>query len=203
MGQFHFDPATYGALVRAEVPDYEEFQDAVATSTSGVLARTVLELGTGTGETTRRVLAIHDEAHLVGIDERDGMLAGARQVLPSERVELHVRRLEDPLPGGPYDLVVSALTVHHLNLPQKADLFARVRQVLRDGGRFVLGDVVVPEDPSDAVTPIDLDHDRPDSVSSQLDLLCGVGFVAGLVWQRRDLAVVVGTAPERPPPRNP
>ena len=203
MGQFHFDPAAYGALVRAEVPGYEEFQDAVAASTSGVVARTVLELGTGTGETARRVLAMHDEARFVGVDESDGMLAGARRVLPSERVELHLSSLEDPLPGGPFDLVVSALTVHHLDLPHKADLFARVRQVLRPGGRFVLGDVVVPDDPSDAVTPIDLDHDRPDSVSSQLELLRRMGFVAELVWQRRDLAVVVGTAPELPPRRNP
>jgi hypothetical protein len=38
-------------------------------------------------------------------------------------------------------------------VPVKADLFARIAARLRPGGRFVLGDVVVPEDPADVVTP--------------------------------------------------
>ena len=199
MGQYHFDPSTYGALVRAEVPDYDEFQDAVAAATSGVDARRILELGTGTGETTRRVLVVHGHAHVVGIDESDGMLAGARIVLPPH-VDLRVARLEDPLPSGPYDIVVSALTVHHLPSAQKQELFERVRDVLRQGGRFVLGDVVVPEDPADAVTPIDPEHDRPDSVRLQLGFLRGAGFVPTLAWQRRDLAVIVGDRSGRQPP---
>jgi hypothetical protein len=29
--------------------------------------------------------------------------------------DLRVQRLEDPLPEGSYDLVVSALTIHHLD----------------------------------------------------------------------------------------
>jgi len=192
MSQFHFDPATYGALIRAEVPDYDEFQDAVAASSSGVDARRVLDLGTGTGETARRILVLHDDARLVGIDESEGMLAGARRNLPEARVDLRVGRLEEPLPDGPFDLVVSALAVHHLDLARKSDLFTRVFSVLRPGGRFVLGDVVTPENPGDAVTSIDAVHDRPDSVPDQLAALRSAGFEARAAWLRRDLAVLVG-----------
>jgi tRNA (cmo5U34)-methyltransferase len=71
-----------------------------------------------------------------------------------------VGRLHDPLPEGSFDLVVSALAVHHLDGAGKADLFARVADRLRPGGRFVLGDVVVADDPADAVTPIDGVYDR-------------------------------------------
>jgi hypothetical protein len=60
MGQFHLDPETYGALMRTEVPDYDEFEDAVAASTSGIDGRLVLDLGTGTGETACWVLVLHD-----------------------------------------------------------------------------------------------------------------------------------------------
>jgi cyclopropane fatty-acyl-phospholipid synthase-like methyltransferase len=59
---------------------------------------------------------------------------------------LRVGRLEDPLPGGPFDLVVSALAVHHLRAPGKADLFRRIAEQLTPGGRFVMGDVVVSDD---------------------------------------------------------
>jgi tRNA (cmo5U34)-methyltransferase len=38
--------------------------------------------------------------------------------------------LEDPLPDGPYDVVVSALAVHHLAAASKADLFRRIAGVI-------------------------------------------------------------------------
>jgi hypothetical protein len=34
--QFHFDPATYLETIRAEVPAYDELQDAVAEATAGI-----------------------------------------------------------------------------------------------------------------------------------------------------------------------
>jgi len=45
------------------------------------------------------------------------MLAHARRVLA--RADLRVSRLEDELPPGPFDLVVSALAVHHLDGPRQ------------------------------------------------------------------------------------
>jgi tRNA (cmo5U34)-methyltransferase len=191
MTQFHWDPATYRDLMRAEVPAYEELQDAVAGATRPVTARRVLDLGTGTGETASRVLALHDEAFLVGVDESDEMLTMARQTLPASRVELRVGRLQDPLPSGPFEVVVSALAVHHLDGAAKAELFGRVHELLSAGGRFVLGDVVVPEKEADAVTPVDGEYDLPDTVDDQLRWLGNAGFDAGVAWQCGDLAVMI------------
>jgi tRNA (cmo5U34)-methyltransferase len=110
--------------------------------------------------------------------------------LGENRVELRVADLADPLPPGPFDLVVSALAVHHLDGAGKADLFRRVAAVVGPPGRFVLGDVVVPEDPADAVTPISDDYDHPSSVAEQLSWLDGAGFDAAVVWSERELAVL-------------
>ena len=143
--QFHFDPDTYLDMVRAEVPDYEHLQQVVADATDDVVAEAILDLGTGTGETLRRVAARHPTARLIGIDESDRMLAVARGVVPG--ADLRVARLQDDLPEGPFDLVVSALAVHHLDAPEKAALFGRVAALLAPGGRFVLADVIVPADP--------------------------------------------------------
>jgi tRNA (cmo5U34)-methyltransferase len=193
VGQFHWDPEGYLALMRSEVPDYERLQEQTAEAT-GAGATRVLELGTGTGETARRLLARHPDAALVGLDASEEMLGHARGALPAERADLRVARLEDPLPEGPFDLVASVLAVHHLDGPGKADLFRRVAAVLEPGGRFVLGDVVVPGDRADAVTPIDGDYDKPSSVAEQLRWLVEAGLEPQLAWSRRDLAVIVGGA---------
>ena len=139
----------------------------------------MLELGTGTGETASRVLAVHRGARLHGIDASSQMLSAARTALAGAEadVTLEVRRLEDRLPVGPFDLVFSALAVHHLDAAGKQDLFARVAGVLVPGGRFVLADVVIPVDPTDALTPIDDgDYDKPSTVADQLAWLAGAGL---------------------------
>src|SRR5216117_1914919 len=102
VGQFHFTPERYLQLMHEEVPAYDELQDETARAT-GTGAASILELGTGTGETARRILARHPGARYVGIDASAEMLAAAN--LPA--AELHVGRLEDPLPAGPFELVVS------------------------------------------------------------------------------------------------
>jgi tRNA (cmo5U34)-methyltransferase len=191
--QFHWDPRSYRALMDEEVPDYERLQDETVAAT-GARAERVLELGTGTGETARRVLAAHPAATLVGLDASRGMLAQARTVLPADRVDLRIGHLDDPLPDGPFDVVVSALTVHHLDGSGKAGLFGRIAEALAPGGRFVLGDVVVPEDRADVVTPIDGDEDTPSSVADQLSWLDAAGLRSRVAWSHRDLAVLVGEA---------
>jgi tRNA threonylcarbamoyl adenosine modification protein (Sua5/YciO/YrdC/YwlC family) len=192
-GQFHFHPESYAAEIRADIPLYEEFQDAVVGA-SGAGARRILELGTGTGETARRLLARHAEATLVGIDESAAMLAAAESVLPSGRVRTVVAWLQDALPDGPFDLVASALCVHHLDAVEKRRLFARVRAILKPGGRFVLGDVIVPAAADDAVTSLTAGYDRPSPLPDQLGWLEAAGFAVEVVWERRDLAVVVAVA---------
>ncbi len=76
--QFHFDPASYAEMIHEDIPVYDAFQDAVVAA-SGSGARRVLELGTGTGETARRLLARHPDAELVGVDESASMLGAARE----------------------------------------------------------------------------------------------------------------------------
>jgi tRNA (cmo5U34)-methyltransferase len=190
VSQFHFDPDTYMDLMREEVPGYERLQEAIAGACEGLAVDAVLDLGTGTGETLARVLTRHPGASAVGIDESVEMLGAAESRLEGREVDLRVADLADPLPEGPFDLVVSALAVHHLDGPAKAALFAAIAGVLRPGGCFVLGDVVVPVDPADAVTPVTDDFDRPSTLAEQLQWLAEAGFDASATWVERDLAVV-------------
>jgi tRNA (cmo5U34)-methyltransferase len=187
MSEWEWDPDTYLAEMADEIPGYEELQEAVTAATSGIRARRVLELGTGTGETALRVRAGQPEAEWVGIDSSEAMLARARERLPD--ADLRLQRLEDELPAGPFDLVVSALAVHHLDGAGKRDLFARVAGALRPGGKFVLGDVVVPAAGKTGPIHIDWEMDLPDSVEDQLAWLREAGFEAEASSVRVDLAV--------------
>jgi tRNA (cmo5U34)-methyltransferase len=186
-----WDPDLYLREIRIEIPRFDEFQDAVAAATEGIDARAVLELGVGTGETAHRVRALHPDATWTGIDASKSMLARARQSMPD--ADLRIGRLEEPLPDGPFDLVVSALVVHHLDGAGKRDLFRRVAEALHPGGVFVLGDVVVPDDPEDAQIEIDWVVDVPDRADDQFGWLDETGFDAELVWSHRDLAVLRAT----------
>jgi tRNA (cmo5U34)-methyltransferase len=185
-----WNPDTYLAEMQAEIPGYDELQAAVAAAVEG---RRILELGTGTGETAVRILERIPDAAWTGIDADEGMLGRARERLP--HADLRLARLEDPLPEGPFDVVVSVLAVHHLDGDAKRDLFTRVSRI---SDVFVLGDLVVPERPEDAVIEVDWVYDLPSSVADQLAWLREAGFEAEADHVRPDLAVFVA---RRPPPR--
>lgn len=190
MTEFAWDPESYLALMAEEVPDYPRLQDELVAATSELAATAVLDLGIGSGLTARRVADALPDSHLVGIDDSTAMLHAAAETLDADRTQLYRSRLQDPLPEGPFDVVVSMLAVHHLDGPGKADLFARVAGVLSPGGHFLLADLVTPTDPADVVTPIDGIIDTPSSLADQQDWLRAAGFHSAVRWTHRDLAVV-------------
>ena len=187
-----WDPNAYPSLIRTEIEDYELLQDQVALAARGLTVRvgTILDLGVGEGETSRRVLEQHPEAFLHGIDSSKEMLAAAKERLPEDRIQLTCQDLTDPLPPALFDLVISALAVHHLESDRKAELFRRIADRMVPTSRFVLGDVVVPDDPADAVIENEEGYDFPSPVDDLMRWLTEAGFTARVFWQRRDLAVL-------------
>ena len=173
--QFHSTPESYLDATRADVPRYDELQDQAATAIPFPPQR-VLELGIGTGETTRRILAAHPGAQITGLDSSPEMVFRARELVE----DVQLARMEDPLPDGPWDLVISVLSVHHLSDDQKRLLFRRVREQSR---ALVLGDVVKADVQIASLQP---EVDFPDS-AEELAEWCG-GEIA---WAADDLAVVV------------
>lgn len=184
-----FEPELYDAMIRKGIPAYDRLQKEVAAQVTG---RQGLELGTGLGGTTLQAWHANDFAQILCVDMAENMLADAAERLTDLPVRFLRQRLEDPLPAGPFDTVFSALAVHHLDGPAKADLFVRVAAVLNPGGRFVLGDLVVPEDPADVVTHIDGEWDRPSTLPEQVRWMQDAGLTTRVAWAEKDLAVIVG-----------
>lgn len=172
--QFHSRPETYLEQIRAEVPRYDELQEEAVRAVP-FPPRRVLELGIGTGETTRRLIDAHPRAEVTGLDSSPEMVFRARELL----TDVRLARMEDPLPDGPWDLVIAVLSVHHLTDEQKRTLFRRVREQSRS---LVLGDVVRAER---QVAPIEPGVDFPDSAADLADWSGGE-----VVWESDDLAVI-------------
>lgn len=132
MGQFDWKPEVYLERIRAEVPGYDELQDQSVAAIPFPPER-VLELGMGTGETTRRLIEAFPDAWVIGLDSSPDMVFRARQSYD----EVQLARMEDPLPDGPWDLVISVLSVNQLNDEQKRNL---CRQVKSQSRSLVIGD---------------------------------------------------------------
>ena len=175
--QFHWNPDTYLDLMHSEVPRYEELQKAAIDAVPFAPGK-VLELGVGTAETTQRLWERYPECRITGLDSSPEMVFRAREL---GWEEIRLGRIEDPLPDGPWDLVIAVLTVHHLDEAGKKDLFRRVREQSR---ALVIGDVVTVE-PERQVTPVDNDYDTPSPAADQAEW-CG----GEVVWEADDLAVI-------------
>ncbi len=160
MGQFDWTPEVYLERIRAELPRYDELQEQAVAAIPFAPDR-VLELGMGTGETTRRLIEAYPAAWVIGLDSSPDMVFRARKTYD----DVQLARMEDPLPDGPWDLVISVLSVNRLNDEQQRTLFRRVREQSRS---LVIGDVFEPQ--------------RLDRVLEW----CG----GEVVWRGEDLAVV-------------
>jgi tRNA (cmo5U34)-methyltransferase len=138
---FSAHAAEYTALRRRLVPEFDAFYgaavDALDECGSGSSIERVLDLGAGTGLLTAMVAERYQGARFELLDGSAEMLAEARERLGGRVTQVHVRDMAEPLPAGPFDAVVSALAIHHLEDHDKQRLFARVYDVLRPGGVFV------------------------------------------------------------------
>jgi len=168
------DPETYLEEIRADVPRYDDLQTATIEAIPFAPGQ-VLELGVGTGETTRRLLERYPDAEVTGLDSQPEMVFKARE----HGIEVRLARMQDPLPDGPWDLVISVLSVHHLDEDGKRDLFRRVREQSR---ALVMGDVVV-ADPQ--VASLEEGVDLPSPAEDMAEWCAGE-----IVWRADDLAVI-------------
>lgn len=149
-----------GALFDAAAPDYDGARRALVPGLDGFYGAAVgsipfekdeplrvLDLGAGTGLLSAMVAGRFPNSRVTLVDLSVEMLRVARRRFADSpgrfeyRVMDHARK---PLPGKPrgYDVVVSALSIHHLTHGDKRELFEKVYGSLAGGGWFVNADQV-------------------------------------------------------------
>lgn len=201
-GTFSKYAQVYDADRRPLVPGYDDLYGTglrlIADETQGRPLR-VLDLGAGTGLFAGMALEALSVSALHLVDASAAMLDGARARFAGDaRVTYAVDDLVTMDLGTGWDVVISALAIHHLEDAAKRDLYARIRQALVPGGRFVNAEQVAGPTPvqeeryirfwtadvqargvDEAGLAASLDrqrHDRCAPVEAQLDWLRATGF---------------------------
>jgi SAM-dependent methyltransferase len=165
----------------------------------------VLDLGCGDGVLIARAMEAHPTVrHALGLDSSEPMLRRARERFADDaRVALRSHDLNEPLPEGSFDAVLSGFAIHHLPHERKRALFGEIAERLRPGGVFANLEVVecatpalqaefyacigrVGGDPEDVLA----------DVASQLAWMREAGLVdVDCFWRWRGFALLVGHLP--------
>lgn len=122
--------AGYGRVLRA-----------VCAGVPDVARPVILDLGFGTGALTSQ---LYDRGCEVwGQDFSPRMLALAQARMPDAHLFCgdFTRGLAAPLLENRYDAVISTYALHHLTDGEKAALLQTLRDLLKPGGRVLIGDV--------------------------------------------------------------
>lgn len=186
-------------------------------------AAAVLELGCGTGRLTALLAAKYPGASITAVDAAAEMLEVARERLSGAgvgavRVEFVLSAFEEfNAADGTYDVIASNWSLHHI--VDKPPFYARLRNMIRPGGFFALGDELVAEPPelqaknySDWLALVreaehltedelaellrhDADFDHNETLRGQINILSAAGFdPVDCVWRWRNSAVFLAKA---------
>jgi tRNA (cmo5U34)-methyltransferase len=193
-----------GYLEQADRVPHRSAGEAALIDELPETVRRVLDLGCGDGRLLDLVLRARPAALGVAIDFSPPMLARLRQRFDaSERVQIMVHNLEDPLPPlGLFDVVVSSFAIHHVDHQRKRELYGEIWNALSVGGVFCnLEHVASASEYGHArfleamkLTPEDEDHsNKLLDVQTQLVWLREIGFAdVDCYWKWRELALLVG-----------
>lgn len=134
-----WDATTYDSERRRLIYCFDEFYGTVGelVARSCPDSPSILDLGAGTGILSTTIVERVPTAKIHLLDASSEMLLQAASRLAKWQPQITVRSLSEELPGGPFDAIVSALAIHHLNDAEKRDLYSRILVALAPGGVFI------------------------------------------------------------------
>ena len=206
------DLAQYDERIRTFIPGYEEMLD-VAAEAVPAMARTIVDLGTGTGALAALCIEHAPRAHVVGIDSDSGILAAAHGRLQERGCFLCANFMNAPIPEC--DVVVASFALHHVRTRlSKAALYKRIRAALRRGGLMLTVDCHPASDPELAReqhlawrSHLESSYSRARAVSllkawsredfyvpleAEMTLMRKAGMRAEVLWRKGAFAVILG-----------
>lgn len=142
--QFGTVSRQYDSQRKYLIPCLQDFYTACFPFVKSVPhARTVLDLGAGTGLFSHYLRQFKPDLHFTLADFSDEMLDVARQRFEGDENVAYLKMdiCGDEIPGK-YDVIISGLAIHHLADCDKQRLYSKVYSALNDGGLFINADQV-------------------------------------------------------------
>lgn len=138
--QFNRIAREYDAGRRKFIPCFEDYYESTTAFVAANIPapKRILDLGAGTGLLSLFYLRHFPHVEYVLVDVADEMLKVARERFSGmANVRYRVEDYSKSLPEGDFDLIVSALSIHHLEDECKQELFRRIYAKLPENGWFV------------------------------------------------------------------
>jgi tRNA (cmo5U34)-methyltransferase len=142
--QFNSVSKKYDSQRHYLIPCLNDFYSACLPLVKSLThAKKVLDIGAGTGLFSQFIYDLNPNLNFTLADLSGQMLDVARERFEGlnnfEFLELDFSK--DALPGK-YDIIISALAIHHLEDADKAKLYKNIYLALNDGGLFINADQV-------------------------------------------------------------
>ncbi|HUU32486.1 MAG TPA: class I SAM-dependent methyltransferase [Vicinamibacterales bacterium] len=219
-GHLGIETREYDRQILTFIPFYAEILDAAAGALAALdrPARTLVDLGTGTGALAARCVKRLPAVRVVGIDSDAAMLGLAKKRLGARLTPVVANFESAPMP--PCDVLTASFSLHHVPAAEaKRAIFARAFAALRPGGMLVDADCLTnadlrlqARDHEEWRRHLAASHGRAGatkflgawavedtyfSLDLETALLRGAGFAVDVVWRRGAFAVVAAVKPRR------
>jgi tRNA (cmo5U34)-methyltransferase len=131
------------------IPELRQFYGAAVWAAESIeKTPAILDIGAGTGLLSAFMLQKFPDASMTLLDIAENMLDIARQRFSGrENIRYVISDYSRSDLFGPYDIICSALSIHHLAPEDKRRLFQRIYSALKPGGMFVNADQADGETP--------------------------------------------------------
>lgn len=138
--QFNRIAREYDVNRKKFIPCFEDYYGSTTAFLAANIAAPgrILDLGAGTGLLSAFWFRHFPKAEYVLVDIAEEMLEVAKERFAGlENVSYEILDYSKKLPEGEFDVIASALSIHHLEDEQKAELLKSIYDKLPAGGLFV------------------------------------------------------------------
>jgi tRNA (cmo5U34)-methyltransferase len=202
---------------RRVIPRFDDFYETgVKMLFCDKAAPRVLDLGAGTGLYSGFIIGRYPDAELTLIDFSEEMIALSKDRFDKRaNVKFVTGDYIDYNFDDQFDIVISALSIHHLNADNKKALYRKIYGLLAPGGEFLNADQIISPSPAihdkylqlwlaDCIgngfseaeierTKQSISLDDPSTIGEQLIWLSEAGFsVADCLYKYLHFAVLYG-----------
>jgi ubiquinone/menaquinone biosynthesis C-methylase UbiE len=138
--RFNLIAKKYDEQRRFFIPCFDDFYQTSISLISKIKSdfNSILDLGAGTGLLTKYLFEKFPNANFTLVDVSEQMLEIARQrFLNLDSFNFVISDYSKELPSKQFDLIASALSIHHLANDSKSDLYSSIYNNLPDNGCFL------------------------------------------------------------------